>query len=1494
MADRASARGNGNGSADGGVKGSVLVIGGGIGGIQSSLDLAEAGFKVYLVEKSTTIGGTMAQLDKTFPTNDCAMCIMSPKLVDCSRHLNIDLLIGSEVESVEGEAGNFHVRVRKHATFVDEDKCTGCADCQDVCPVVRVSEFEEGLATRKAIYRPFPQAAPNIFTIQKRGVSPCTDACPAGCNAHGYVALIREGKFKEALELVRERIPLPAICGRVCGFCEDACNRANVDAPLQIRALKRFAARYEAELADEPSKAVSTLPEKGKGEKVAVIGSGPGGLTAAYDLAKMGFAPTVFEAMPKTGGMLRYGIPEYRLPDDVLDREVEHIRKTGVEIKTGSPVGPKMTLDDLRGQGFKAVFISVGTQSSRKLGVEGEDLEGIHHGVEFLREVVRGEATVPVKGKTVAVIGGGNTAVDAARTALRMGAKEVNMVYRRSREQMPVSAEELEAAEEEGVKLHFLLTPARIKGRSGKVSEMVCQRMRLGLPDASGRRRPIPVEGQTETLKVNVIIPALGQQVDYSLLEAAFPELARERDLIKTDPISLQTSLSDVFAGGDAVGAGGYAVHAIAHGHTAAESIARYICKEDLYQDREERPVEVAPMPEGVHEKKSRVALPHIADKERLSSFHEVELDLTPEQAVEEAKRCLDCGVCSECRQCVAACKADAINHDMVDRMYDLNVGAVIVASGADRFDASSMYRLGFGIHKDVVTSIQFERILSASGPFGGHVVCPSDGRTPKKVAFIQCVGSRDPMTGNSYCSSVCCMYAMKEAVIAKEHEKGLEPTIFYMDIRAHGKDFDRYYERAKGQYGVRFVRGRVSEVMEAGEGPGLDVEFENESGEMEKERFDLVVLSIGFQGNGTLHDLGRKLGVPMNTHGFIAAGPSDPVESRKPGIFLCGPAQEPKDIPETVSQASAAAAAAAEVLAEARFQEVEEKTYPEERNVEGEPPRIGVFVCHCGINIGGVVDVPAVMEYAKSLKDVVYSEQNLYTCSSDTQTHIKEMIDEHNLNRVIVTSCTPRTHEPLFQETIREAGLNRHLFGMANIRDQCSWIHRDYPAEATEKAKDLVRMTVAKIRLVEPLPRIPLDVTQRAVVIGGGPAGMSAALSIAKQGFPVDLLEKEDHLGGNLTRISRFADGLPTRGLMDRLASAVTGHENITVHLSSPIQEIEGFVGNYKTTIGTNGSTQEIEHGVVVVATGARESTPTEYLYGEDERVVSGLEFEAMVEESAPEDLPDRVVFIQCVGSREEGHMYCSRVCCQETVKNAVALKEKKPKAEVYVLCRDVRTYGFAETYYQRARELGVLFLRYDPDDKPVVAGKGKGLEIRVNDLQMGAALRIPADMVVLAARIDPGADNEQLSQFFKVPLNQDGFFLEAHVKLRPVDFATEGVFLAGMAHSPKTVAESISQGRAAAARALTIICQPKYEAEATVAAVNEDLCDGCGVCVGVCEYNALEIVETDDGKKIVELKEAVCKGCGCCVAACPSGAMEQKGFKNDQIMAEIDSALM
>ena len=1474
--------------------GSVLVVGGGIAGIQASLDLAEAGFRVDLVESSPAIGGVMAQLDKTFPTNDCSMCIMSPKLVDCARHLNINLMTLSEVESVSGEPGNFDVKVLRRARYVDEEKCTGCGECEKYCPVPISSEFDERLGIRHAIYRPFPQAAPNVFAIEKKGKSPCSAACPAECNAHGYVSLIRERKFKEAVELIRKRIPLPAVCGRVCGLCEDECNRANLDQAVEIRALKRFASDWEMNHQEELSECLNAAKPKGKKKaKVAIIGAGPAGLTAAYDLAKLGYQPVVFEAMPKTGGMLRYGIPQYRLPDDILDYEVGVIEKAGVEIRTNVPFGGEATVQSLRKQGFKAVFIAAGTQKSRKLSIEGEQLQGVLPALEFLRCAGNGKSSAAVKGKAVAVIGGGNTAIDSVRTARRLGAKEALLIYRRTRAEMPAMAEEVEAAEEEGVKLHFLLAPRKIVGKSGKVSELICNRMRLGPPDSSDRRRPIPIEDQTENLPADVIISALGQEVDTGVIDAEGGKIAMNRGLIEVDPVTLQTAVPGVFAGGDVVGAGGYVVHAIAHGHAAAQSIDRYIGKRDLYEGRTPEPTLTAPMPEEFHEKKPRVPIRTLEVEKRVANFNEVELGLTEEQAVEEASRCLNCGVCCECLQCEAHCEANAIDHSQKDREVELHVGAILVASGCEKYDPKAMYHLGYGKYSDVVTSIQFERILSASGPYEGHIQRPSDRTLPKKVAFIQCVGSRDPVAGNSHCSSVCCMYAIKEAVIAKEHEHEIEPTIFYMDIRAHGKDFDRYYERAKSEYGIKFTRARPSGVVRDEETGKLILEYEAGGGQVTHEEFDLVVLSIGFQGGETVRKLGTHLGLPLNRYGFIATNPFNSVETKVPGIFVCGPAQEPKDIPETVMQASAGAAAAGEILAANRWSEVVEKTYPEERDVSGQPLRAGVFVCHCGINIAATVKVPEVVEYAKTLPYVAYAEANLYTCSQDTQAHIRDMIDEHNLNRVVVASCTPRTHEPLFQETIREAGLNRHLFEMANIRDQCSWVHMGLSDEATEKAKDLMRMAVAKVRLAEPLPTITLDVTQSALVLGGGPAGMSAALSLAGQGFRVDVVEKSDRLGGNLNNVLSTVEGRDTQVLLTDMRSRIEANENITVHLESTIETLEGFVGQFKTKISGNGKGgREIEHGVAIIATGARESTPSEYLYGEDRRIKTGQEFEKLLHSTAPEELPGRAVFIQCVGSREEGHMYCSRVCCRESIKNALTLKKKRPDAEVYILFRDIRTYGFSERYYQEAREAGVMFLRYEAEAKPVVEKTGDKLKVTVQDLQSGEGIEIPdPQAVILAARIDAEPGNEGVSQLFKVPLNQDGFFLEAHVKLRPVDFATEGVYLAGMAHNPKTIEEAIVQGRAAAARAATVIGKDKYLAEATVSEVNDLLCIGCGTCVQICPYNAVSLDEQSGKAKV---NPALCKCCGSCTAACRMGAIQQKGFSDREIMDMIDTALL
>ncbi len=854
-----------------------------------------------------------------------------------------------------------------------------------------------------------------------------------------------------------------------------------------------------------------------------------------------------------------------------------------------------------------------------------------------------------------------------------------------------------------------------------------------------------------------------------------------------------------------------------------------------------------------------------------------------------DREKCIGCGLCKN------ICLADAINYADQEREVKLNVGAVILAPGIKEFNAKLKSEYGYGRYANVVTSIEFERILSASGPFTGRVQRPSDGDIPKKIAFIQCVGSRDVTCGNGYCSSVCCMYATKEAVIAKEHMGQVEPTIFYIDLRTYGKDFDKYIERAKNEYGVRFVRCRVSEVEEMPKSQNLRIGYETEDENLHEEEFDLVVLSVGFTPSENVKKLAKNLDVELDEHGFCKTQPFHPVETRKPGVFVCGMFSAPKDIPETVTQASAAAASVGTVLSSARGTLVKKKEYPKELDVVGQPPRIGVFVCHCGINIGGVVDVPSVMEYAQTLPNVVHACDNLYTCSSDTQEIIKKRIQEYGLNRVIVASCSPRTHEPLFQETIKEAGLNRYLFEMANIRDQCSWVHMHDHEAATEKAKDLVRMAVAKARMIEPLERLSLGVTRRGLVIGGGLAGMTAALALAEQGFEVDLVEKNEELGGFLRKIRYTLDSGDTQQYLKAMIKKVNANKLIQVFPNAEVENVSGYVGNFKTTVALSSGSEakkELEHGVIIVATGGEEYHPNEYLYGKDLRVLTQLELENRIATASNEKL-GTVVMIQCVGSRNDEHPYCSRMCCGEAVKNALKIKEKDPDANVYVLYRDIRTYGLMEEHYRRAREAGVVFIRYEEENKPKVAKAtpgGKGLQVSVFEPIIQEDVIIDADLVVLSAAVVPPKENETLAKMLKVPINEDGFFLEAHAKLRPVDFATEGIFVCGMAHSPKSIEESISQAKAAVSRACTLLTKDTIEAEGVIATVNPDKCTACGLCILVCAYNAIEIEETKRGKT-AKVNSALCKGCGACAATCRCSAIDIKGFTDMQMNLIINA---
>jgi heterodisulfide reductase subunit A len=995
--------------------GAVLVVGGGIAGMQSSLDLADSGFKVYLVDKSPSIGGAMAQLDKTFPTNDCAMCIMAPKLVETGRHRNIELITNANVEKVEGQAGNFQVTVAKRSRYVDETKCTGCGICTQKCPIEVVDDYNKGLKVRKAIYVRYPQAVPLIFSIDR-------DHCIG------------------------------------CGNCERNC-------------------------------------------------------------------------------------------------------------KAGA------------------------------------------------------------------------------------------IVY-----------------------------------------------------------------GQEEESKV-------------------------------------------------------------------------------------------------------------------------------------------------------------------------LNVGSIIVSPGFDEFDLLKKRReYGYGRYPNVVSSLELERMLSATGPYGGLVLRPSDGELVKKIAFIQCVGSRDRSIGNPYCSSVCCMFAIKEAVIAQEHNPGLEATIFFMDMRAFGKEFDDYYIRAEKEHGIRFVKNnRISSIAENPETNNLIITF-IEEGELVTEEFDLVALAVGMTAPRDANDLSEKLGIDLNEYDFCATDILfSPLETSRPGIFVGGTFGAPKDIPDSVSEASGAAAKASSVVASERGKLVTVKEYPPEREVSEEEPRIGVFVCHCGINIGGVVDVPAVVEYAKTLPNVAYAENNLYTCSQDTQKKIREKIEENNLNRVIVASCTPRTHQPLFQNTCAEAGLNPYLFEMANIRDQCSWVHMHEPEKATQKAKDLVRMVVAKSALLEPLKRVPIDIKPSGLIIGGGLSGMTAALELSKQGYEAFIVEREKELGGLMRRIhyAMIGEKKDIQKKLKGLIKNITSDKKIQVFTNSTVKDVTGYIGNFKTIIDQNGEEKEIEHGIIIVATGGLEHKPKEYLYGKNDKVMTQLEFEEKLAKEKKLDV-DTVVMIQCVGCRNEERPYCSRVCCTEAVKNALKARELNPKANVYILFKDIRTYGFSEVFYEEAARKGVTFIRYYDETKPEVSDK-KGLQVRIKEPFLGEDIVIKPDLLILSAATIPHPDNADLAQMLKVPLSKHKFFLEAHMKLRPVEFATEGIFLCGLAHSPKFFEECVSQASAAISRASTILSKKTLEAEGMVSTIDENICTGCGTCVVLCPFNAIE----KDENGIARVTEVLCKGCGTCAASCPEKAASLKQFTDEQLIAQVKAAV-
>ncbi len=1633
------------------VVGAVMVVGGGIAGMQAALDLAESGYKVYLVEQKSAIGGHMAQLDKTFPTNDCAMCTISPKLVETGRHLNIEILTDSDVMAIRGTAGNFTATVRTRPRYIDVKKCTGCGECAQVCPVVIPFRFDEGLRQQRAAHKLYPQAIPNAYAIEKRGIAPCRDACPAHQRAQGYIALIREGRFEDALRVIKEDNPFPGICGRICNHrCEDACNRGKVDDPINIHALKRFVTDT---VYAQPRVPPEPIPKRYE-ERVAIIGAGPCGLTAAQDLAKLGYPVTVFEALPVAGGMLRVGVPEYRLPSWIVDREVQDILDLGVELRLNTVVS---NLDDIFAEGFKAVLIAVGAHEGVRLPIPGNNLEGVLINTQFLRDVRLAElesasANIDprsqIQGKRVLVLGGGNVAIDVARTAVRLAAAEVHMACLEGRQNMPAHPWEVQAALDEGIVIHNDRTFVRILDNGyGRAAGVECRRVAHFEFDDQGRLSVETVPGSEHVLPADVVIFSVGQRAGLAFIPPDAGVGLTAKRTIAVNPNTFAATRPGVFAAGDSVSGTAFVIEAVASGHKCAESIHRYLRGEALEpKPKPELPVvklTQAELSERIQRGElritPRVPMPELPVEQRVRGFAEVETGYTAELAQAEAARCLACGVCSECLSCWYKCGVGAIDHDMVERTQEINVGAIILAPGYQVYRAELSEEFGWGRYPNVVTALQFERLLSASGPTMGHVQRPSDGRKPRKIAFLQCIGSRD--RSHDYCSAVCCMYATKQAIMAIEHEPDTEVHVFMMDMRAFSKGYEAYYRRAIEKYGIKYTRCRISAIKENPANGNLIVRYVDESanqrigesaneriGESANERisesgirhapfadslirqeeFDLVVLSVGMEISESVRELGRRLGIELDDYGFCHTVQFDPLQTSKPGIYVVGPFREPKDIPESVVEASGAAAAAGALLARARGTLVRLPEYPPERDVTHEAPRVAVFVCHCGSNIGGYLDVPAVAEYAATLPNVIHAEHNLYTCSQDSIAHITEKVKELAANRVVVASCTPLTHEPLFQSSIRAAGLNPYLFEMANIRNQCSWVHSHDRQAATEKAKELVRMAVARAVRLQPLHTAQMPTCKSALVIGGGAAGMTAALTLAEQGFPVHLVERTAELGGNLHRLHFGLEDLaagrpPSRSLQSYLADLirrVETHPLINVYLNTELVQTGGVMGNFTSVLqqdlGSSFRRFEVYHGATIVATGGQEYRGADYGYGSDPRIVTGQEFEGLLVDwyagrlvdwdtgklvdgdtgklvdgdtgklvdgdtgrlvnscvgglvsaeglghlptsqpanlptyqstnlptsqppdlpsyqptnlpiyqstnlptNQPPNLPNTVTFILCVGPAEQ---YCARICCTTALKNALLLKRLNPAADITVLYRDIRTYGFKERLYTEARRLGVRFVRYDFDRKPQVivhgptpAAQSTNLEVRVWEPILGRELVLRPDLLVLSMPVVPSEAARELSKRLKVPVDMEGFFLEAHVKLRPVDFSSEGVFMAGLAHYPKLLEESIVQAQAAASRAATLLSKDSIEVGGRVAVVDNTRCVGCLTCVRTCPYDAPRVVATLTGVGGIvgaaEIQAALCHGCGSCAAACPARAIQLMHYTDAQVLAKVDA---
>jgi heterodisulfide reductase subunit A len=850
-----------------------------------------------------------------------------------------------------------------------------------------------------------------------------------------------------------------------------------------------------------------------------------------------------------------------------------------------------------------------------------------------------------------------------------------------------------------------------------------------------------------------------------------------------------------------------------------------------------------------------------------------------------------------KCSICKGVCKNDAIDLNQEPEKREIKVGAIVLSPGYEPFNPAPLGDYCYGKYENVVTSLDFERLLCATGPHEGEILRPSDKKHPHNIAWIHCVGSRQVIEGrHSYCSAVCCTYIQKQVILSKDHDADAKATIFHNDIRSYGKDFERFYQRAANLSGVRFIRSYVKVDKQIPGTKNVTIKYSTPDDGVKEEEFDMVVLGVGLTPPAGAKGLAETFGIDLTAHGFCKSNPANPIETTRPGVFVSGAFQGPMDIPESVMTASGTNALVGELLDCRRGRLSRKRVYPPEKDVSKEEAKVGVFVCHCGANIGRIVDVPSVVEYARTLGNVAHAEEGLFICSTDAAKQIANTIKEKGLNRVVVAACTPRTHEPLFRDTLREAGINQYYYDMANIREHCSWVHSKEKEEATEKARDIIRMSVARACHLEPLQEFDLPVNKEALVLGGGIAGMTCALSIANQGHEVHLVEKEKELGGMARRIRHTLEGLDVQAFLRDIVGKVYRHPSVHVYTDATITEAAGYVGNFTTTVKSERGITVIKHGAAVIAIGADEHKPAEYLYGKDDRVMTNLELEERIAKGDEKVAKaETLVMIQCVGCRQEDRNYCSRICCSQSIKNALKLKEKKPGVDIYILFRDMRTYGFSEDHYREAADKGVTFIRYEPPDKPLVeAAVEEGrqvLRVTVTDSILGKRLAIDADALALAAAIVPSAGSRVISNLFKVALGPDGFFQEAHVKLRPVDFGADGIYLCGTAHYPKNMMETISQACGAAGRVMTLLSHDTVMASGSVCTVDENKCISCGACIAACTYGAIAFQDAPQGRKAA-VNPVLCKGDGLCNVKCPVAAISLKHYTDEELFSQILAA--